>query len=213
MAADVRPRRLSAVSCQLSAREVARGFTLLEVVIAILLFAMMGVMLLGGHSKAARSLDRAQTARDMAELLGLRLNLVALQPEEYQDGDRGEFPATGVSTRLVDEEEVFGDRYEGYTWEVNIYETIGAGAGGSVSVDGGDARNLLFEEEGGTTGGGEEEEEVTAEQVDRMLFIRVTVFPPGFEEGAPLDELSLLPHSVWTAIPLTPEETTEGEER
>jgi len=42
------------------------------------------------------------------------------QPEEYEDGDTGRFPADGVSTRLVDEEEVFGTLYEGYTWELEM---------------------------------------------------------------------------------------------
>jgi hypothetical protein len=187
------------------------------VVIATLIFALMGVMLLGGHAKATRSLDRAQVARDMAELLGLRLNLVALQPEEYEDGDRGEFPDTGKSTRIVDEEKIFGDRFSGYTWEVNLYETIGAGAGTSVRVEGGEPRNLLFAEEGGgTTEGGEaeaeEEPEVAADEVDRMLFIRVTIYPPGYEEGDEAEEEALLPRSAWTAIHLPDTETETGTE-
>lgn len=188
----------------------ARGFTLLEVVIATMIFALMGVMLLGGHAKATRSLDRAQVARDMAELLGLRLNLVALQPEEYQDGDRGGFPATGMSTRIVDEEKIFEDRYPGYTWEVHLYETIGAGAAGSVTIEGGEPRNLLFEEEGGGAAEGEEEEEVAAEDVDRMLFIRVIVYPPGYEEGDQDVEEALQPRSAWTAIHLPDTETEES---
>lgn len=182
------------------------GFTLLEVVVAILLFAMMGVMILGGHSKAARTLERAQTARAMAELLSLRLNLVALQPEEYEDGDRGEFPAAGASTRLVNEEEIFGDRYAGYTWELEKVETIGAGATGSVSIEGGEPRNMLFAEEGSSAAEGEEEQEVGAEEVDRMLFLRVTVYPPGYEEGDAEDENALQPRSAWTAIRVLPDE-------
>ena len=126
----------------------SRGLTLLEVVIALMLFAMISVFLLSGHSQAADATLRAQVEREMAELLSLRINLIALEHEEYEDGDSGGFPYSGASDRLVDEQDIFGDHYLGYTWEVQMEETIGTGAAGPVSVDDSDPKNLIFEEEG-----------------------------------------------------------------
>jgi len=194
------------------------GLTLLEVVIALMLFAMMSTVLLTGQGTAAESIRKAEAMRDMAELLGFRLQMVAAQPEEYEDGDFGEFPATGQSTRLVDEEEVFGDRYAGYTWEVRISETIGSGAGSNVTVEGGDPMGSLFAEEGGGTagdGGFEDsaEEDVEADQVDRMLLIEVTVYPPEWEEGDRDDPEAIQPRSAWTAIGLPQADAAAEEAR
>ncbi len=188
-----------------------RGLTLLEVVIALLLFAMISVMLLSGQSSAAEAAYRAQVARDISELLAIRCNLVALDPSDYESGEQGWFPATGKSSRILDEEKVFGDRYEGYRWEVQIEETIGSGATTAARVGGSDPRNLLFTEEGSAPDekGSADEAEVEPEEVDRLLLIQVTVYPPGYD---PLDagkEGAMRPRVVWTAIPL-PEEEQEG---
>jgi len=72
--------------------EGRRGLTLLEVVIALLLFSVMSTVLLSGQGTAARAIERAEVMRAMAELIGFRLNMVTLQPDDYQDGDEGEFP-------------------------------------------------------------------------------------------------------------------------
>lgn len=186
-----------------------RGLTLLEVVIALMLFAMISVFLLSGHAQATDATLRAQVEREMAELLSLRINLIALQHEDYEDGDSGGFPYSGASDRLVDEQDVFGDLYLGYTWEVSMERTIGTGATGPVSVDDGEQRNLLFAEEGAAAeGAGDEEVYVGAEEVDQMMFIRVTVYPPGYDASIPLEEqaTALRPRSAWTAIHLLPED-------
>lgn len=187
-----------------------RGLTLLEVVIALLLFAMVSVMLLSGHARASDAVLRATIDREIAELLAFRLSIIALQPEEYEDGDMGDFPSSGASTRLVDEDKLFEDRYPGYRWRVEMMPTIGAGASGTVSVAGGEPRNLLFEEESTTATDENDETEVESGQVDEMLFIRVTVYPPGYDEYASEDEqdLALRARSAWTAVPL-PEEESE----
>ena len=193
-----------------------RGLTLLEVVIALMLFAMISVFLLSGHAKAAEATLRAEIERAMAELLSFRLNMVALEHKEYEDGDEGTFPHLGAGDRLVDEEEIFRDRFAGYTWRVEMSETIGTGATGPVSVDDSDPRSLLFEEEGGggETAGEGEEAQATAEEVDQMLFIRVTVYPPGYDLSLPEEEAAQAPQprSAWTAIHL-PREEIEGSNR
>jgi prepilin-type N-terminal cleavage/methylation domain-containing protein len=195
----------------LAGRSTERGLTLLEVVIALMLFAMMSTLLLVGQGQAADSILRAKIERQMAELVSFRINMVALHLDDYEDGDTGEFPASGASSRLVDEEELFTDErlYGGYTWLVEIEEAIGAGAGQAVRIEDSEPKGLLFSEEGGAAPEGEEEEEpnVEPDEVDRMLFIRVTVFPPGYEEAAdPEDEDTILrPRSAWTAVYLPPE--------
>ena len=186
-----------------------RGLTLLEVVIALLLFAMMSVFLLGGLSDASDSTRRAKIQRDMAELLAFRLNIVALHYKDYDSGDEGEFPASGSSNRLVDEEEIFGTHFAGYTGRVEMEETVGTGATGPVIVGDGDTKGLLFQEEGaGTVDNVEEDVNVEEDEVDQMLFIRVTVFPPGYEEGLSPEEedRAARPHSAWTAILLPADE-------
>jgi len=199
-----------------AARRPVRGLTLLEVMIALMLFALMSTVLLSGQGTAAQSIEKAEVMRDMAELLGLRLNAVALQPDDYEDGDTGEFPAVGQSTRIIDEEKLLGDRYAGYTWEVRISETVGSGAGGNVSIDGGDPLGSLFREEGatadetGSTPAAEEEEEIAADQVDRMLLIEVTVYPPNWDEEDRDDPEAIQPRSAWTAVPLPAEPAEEG---
>jgi len=189
-----------------------RGLTLIEVVIALLLFAMVSVMLLSGHARASDAVLRATIDREIAELLAFRLSIVALQPDEYQDGDTGDFPAAGASTRLVDEEKLFGDRYAGYTWRVELMPTIGAGADQAVSVGGSEPRNLLFEEEGtASADDSSRETDVESDSVDEMLFIRVTVYPPGYDESVSEEdrELALRARSAWTAVPLPDEQATQ----
>jgi prepilin-type N-terminal cleavage/methylation domain-containing protein len=196
-----------------SHRRLDRGLTLLEVMIALMLFSLMSTILLSGQGTATRSIEKAEAMRAMAELLSFRLNMVVLQPKDYEDGERGTFPESSKSSRLVDEDEIFGDRYEGYTWEVTIAETIGAGSSGSVSIEGEEPRNALFSEEGSGSGAegddGGEEEEVEADQVDRMMLITVTVYPPNYDEADADDPEAIKPRSVWTAIHL-PEEESEG---
>jgi len=186
-----------------------RGLTLLEVVIALLLFSMMSMFMLSGLSDAADSTLRAKIQRDMAELLSLRLNLVALHHKDYDSGDEGGFPASGTSTTLVDEEDIFGDRFAGYTWRVELEETVASGASGPVVVGDGDSKGMLFAEEGvAVQDAGAEDVQVEADAVDQMLFIRVTVFPPGYEEAASQEEeeRALQPRSAWTAIHLPADE-------
>jgi len=190
-----------------------RGLTLLEVVIALLLFAMMATFLLSGHARAADAVLRMQIEREMAELLRLRLDLASLQYDEYREGTtEGEFPSN-VSTRLVDEEKVLGDRFAGYRWEVTITAMLGAGAQGAVEVQDDQAYEPLFAEEGASvdTGGPEEEPAVVkAEDIDRMLFIQVTVYPPGYDETEEDAEDALRPRSAWTAVYLPPDEAEES---
>ena len=194
-------------------RNCASGLTLLEVVIALMLFSIMSTVLLKGQGDAAQSIEKAATMRDMAELLGFRLNLVVLNPDDYEDGDNGQFPASGKSTRIVDEDDVLGERYEGYTWEVRISETVGSGAGGGVSIEGDDPLDSLFPEEGGGGAEGDEsadgeEEEVQADEVDRMLLIVVTVYPPNWDDADRENKEAIQPRSAWTAVSL-PEEPAE----
>ena len=64
---------------------------------------------------------------------------------------------------------------------------------------------------GEETGGVEDDEEETKEpgDVDRMLFVQVTVYPPGYSEEAAETEDALRPRTAWTAIYLPPEEAQE----
>ncbi len=78
-----------------------------------------------------------------------------------------------------------------------------------MSVYDGEQRRLLFAEEGTVAEGAEDEEvDVDAQDVDRMIFIRVTVYPPGYDASIPIEEraTALRPRSAWTAIHLPPEE-------
>lgn len=195
-------------------RSAERGLTLLEVVLALLLFAMIAIFLLEGHARAADAVLRMQVEREMAELLRLRLDLAALETEEYREGTtEGTFPAT-VSTRIIDEEKVLGDRYAGYRWQVTITPMLGAsGTSGKVQVEDDRTYEPLFAEEGGTPTGTEAEEEdaatVQAEEIDRMLYIEVTIFPPGYDPGS-TDDDALQPRSGWTAVYLPPDEEEGG---
>jgi len=201
------------------AAERARGLTLLEVVIALMLFSLMAMFLLSGHANASEEILRAEQERDMAELLRLRLDMIALQYEEYRDGStEGEFPAR-ISDRLLDEEKILGDRFPGYRWEFEMREVVGAGAEGRVELEGGDVLDVLFSEEGGGTEAETEDEAgapVQPDEIDRMLYIRVTVYPPDYEEFQPSPEdeegqrvAPVRPRSAWTAIHLPAEESEE----
>jgi prepilin-type N-terminal cleavage/methylation domain-containing protein len=186
-----------------------RGLTLLEVVIALLLFALMAMFLLSGQARAADAILRARIEREMAELLRLRLDLAALEYEEYREGTTsGDFPSD-VSTRILDEGEALGDRFEGYRWEVTISETIGAGAASTVEIEGGESHELLFAEEGSTVEEDEDTTSVQAEEVDRMVFILVTVYPPRYDELTEEEraDAGMQARSAWTAVHLPPEES------
>lgn len=181
-----------------------RGLTLLEVVVALLLFSLMAMLLLSGQSAASDSLLKARTERQIAYLLPLRLNLVALDPEAYEDGEEGAFPSD-IENRFFDESKVFGPECDGFRWRVEKAETIGAGSDGAAKIPGGDSLDMLFSEETQTPEDeGEEAPEVEAASLDRMWFLRVTVYPPGWNESLSEEEKQALPkpRSVWTAIPI-----------
>lgn len=187
------------------------GLTLLEVVIALLLFAMIAIFLLEGHARASDAVLRMEVEREMAELLRLRLDLAALETDEYREGTtEGAFPGT-VSTRIIDEEKVLGDRFPGYRWEVTITPMLGASnTSGTVEVQDDQTYEPLFPEEGGVAGDEEESASVVqAEEIDRMLFIQVTVYPPGYDAGN-TDEDTLVPRSAWTAVYLPPDRESQG---
>jgi len=194
--------------------EAERGLTLLEVVIALLLFAMIAIFLLDGHARAADSVMRMQVEREMAELLRLRLDLASLEHDEYREGTtEGTFPAN-ISTRIVDEEKVLGDRYPGYRWEVTITAALGAGASGKTEV-GDQTYEPLFAEEGAMAAGSDGKEQdaavVQPEDVDRMLFIQVTVYPPGYDEVADAErDDALQPRTAWTAVTLPADQDVAG---
>jgi len=186
-----------------------RGLTLLEVVIALMLFAMISVMLLASQGIALDQTLRARTERDMAYLLGYRLRMAELLPDDYEDGEVGEFPASGKSSRFLDESEIFGKKYQQYTWEVVKQETVGAGSDSAVNV-GGSELDPLFSEEGGSAAeSGEEIVEKESGEVDRMLMIRVTIYPPNWDAMGDPDANLAKPRSAWTAIPLANEEDEE----
>ncbi len=198
-----------------------RGLTLLEVIVSLMLFSLMSTLLLGSQGAAAEAALDAQIERDIAFLLPFRLNAVALDPDEYdQDETVGEFPATGVSSRLVDEEELFGTSYRGYKWKVERKEVIGAGSASTVRVAG-DVAEMLFPEESNlgvpsddegesTANEDEDYDEVDTDAVDMMLFIRVTVYPPGYDPyDVPAEGRPGGPRSAWTAIILPKEEEEE----
>jgi type II secretory pathway pseudopilin PulG len=192
------------------ARPGERGLTLLEVVIALLLFALMSMLLLSGQARASEAVLRAEIEREMAELLRLRIDLVMLEYEKYREGSsEGGFPGN-VSNHIVDEEELLAgwQGIEGYRWEVVITETLGAGAQGNVEVEGGDTYEPLFAEEAGSSAEEDTEADVVQpEEIDRMLFIHVTVYPPGYDDQSDDDrDLALQPRSAWTAIHLPNEE-------
>jgi hypothetical protein len=182
---------------------------------------MMALFLLSGHAAASEAVRRARMEREMAELLRLRIDLVALEYEDYRDkATEGDFPAR-VSTRILDEEKVLGDRFEGYRWEATVTETVGAGAAGQVEV-GTDVLDLLFGEEGDvsaptdateeerTRRTEEEAETKEPEEVDRMLLIEVTVYPPGYDEATEEEREGILrPRKAWTAVYVPPEEAEE----
>jgi hypothetical protein len=150
--------------------------------------------------------------RDMAELLRLRLDLAALEYDDYREGKtEGSFPAN-VSTRILDEEKVLGDRFPGYRWEVTITPMLGAGAAGQVEVAGDRKYDPLFAEEGGAAPSSKGEkvdaDVVQPEDIDRMLFVQVTVYPPGYDAHALASEQEGVaqPRSAWTAIYLPPDD-------
>jgi type II secretory pathway pseudopilin PulG len=193
-----------------------RGLTLLEVVVALLLFAMMATMMLESQSTAVTATYKAELETTMAYLLSFRLSMVQLLPEDYDDQEEGTFPASGKSTRFFDEDKIFADkkRYRGYAWEVVKQETVGAGSDSLVNVDGTEL-DPLFPEEGGTTASGDsipidDVPEKEPKDVDRMILIKVTIYPPGYDATAEPDEVRIPPRSAWTAIPVVPANEEEA---
>jgi hypothetical protein len=182
-----------------------------------MLFSLMAMFLLSGHAAASEEVLRAEQERDMAELLRIRLDMIALQWEQYRDGStEGEFPAR-VSDRLLDEEKVLADRFPGYRWEFEMREVVAAGAEGRVEIEGGDVIDVLFPEEGGGTEADEDElgSVVQPDEIDKMLYIRVTIYPPDYEEEPAVPDedgervAPVRPRSAWTAIHLPAEESEE----
>ena len=96
---------------------------------------------------------------------------------------------------------------------------LGAGASGKVEVKGDRTYEPLFGEEGAastgtTTGNGEKEDAavVQPEEIDRMLFVQVTVYPPGYDasEAETEPDDAIQPRSAWTAVYVPPDQEDGG---
>ncbi len=72
-------------------RNDERGFTLLEVLVAVAIFALGSVTVLGIRTNAYREARAAQDFNVARYLLQQQMEAVLLEPREYKDGDEGGF--------------------------------------------------------------------------------------------------------------------------
>lgn len=88
-----------------------RGFTLLEVMVAIAIFALGSVSVLAIRTNSYREARAARDYNTARYLLQVQMEEVLLEPKEFEDGDEGEFEDI--------EDEAVRARY---TWRVELEE-------------------------------------------------------------------------------------------
>ena len=88
-----------------------RGFTLLEVMIAVALIAVALVTLLGSQSQSVSYANSAKFETMAALLAQSKMSKILIQDADALSGDSGDF----------------GDDYQGYAWEATVSDVSIAG--------------------------------------------------------------------------------------
>lgn len=159
------------------------GFTLLELVVALSLFAIIVINVLADREKSIHMAADARVVQTVRYLAQSKVDEIKHDPEEYGDADSGDFE--DLNTDWQD--------FTGYTWESKLERIVVVGSGEDSSDD------YLFpedEEEDGPVG--DDGQALPARYVRRLT---VTIrFEP---DGLPRPDLSI---RVVTFIPDAPEE-------
>jgi len=124
--------RRSAMNSSSDRRGVAEaGFTLLELVVAITIFAFIIVQVLADREESIAMSGRARVIQTVRLLALAKIDEVRYDPERYGEGDSGDF------TDLYPDERF----YENFTWDLEIKKVVAVGSG----EDSGDS--YLFEDD------------------------------------------------------------------
>jgi len=108
-----------------------RGFTLLELVVAITLFAFIIVQVLADREDSIEMSGNAKVIQTVRYLAQSKIDEIRYDPERYGDGDSGDFADLDPDDRAL----------EDYLWEVEIKRVVAVG----TSEDSGD--DYLFEDD------------------------------------------------------------------
>jgi prepilin-type N-terminal cleavage/methylation domain-containing protein len=107
------------------------GFTLLELVVAITLFAFIIVQVLADREDSIEMSGRAKIIQTVRYLALAKIDEIRYDPERFGEGDSGDFTDLDPDSPT----------YEDYTWEVEIKKVVVVGTG----EDSGDS--YLFEDD------------------------------------------------------------------
>ncbi len=163
------------------------GFTLLEVLVAVAVFALGAVSVLAVRSNSFREARAARDFNVSRYLLQQQIEHIMLFPEDYEDGDEGSF-----------EDEEDPQIIDRYTWRVEIEEIDLIGGGDDDEEDEGFTRRATRsdrddqEDGGGGFGGDGEETEIQVWRV--TLYIE---YPARNGELTHVSATTYLPGETW----------------
>jgi general secretion pathway protein I len=157
------------------------GFTLLELVLALTIFALIVVNVLADREKSIRIAGEAEVMQTVRYLAQSKIDEIRHDPSQYGDSDSGDFTDDDLQTDW--------QRYDFYTWSVEIERMVAVG----TAADDQDATYLFDDDKDATPPQSADGKAIPPRYVRR---VKLTVnYAPA---GEPLPSLSIL---IVTFIP------------
>jgi len=167
-------------------RGAQEGFTLLELVIAITLFAFIIVQVLADREKSIAMSGEARIIQTVRYLAASKIDEVRYDPERYGESDSGDF------TDLDPDEPTYAD----YSWDLEIKKVVAVGTSEDSDT------NYMFEDDEDVEPATDSEGNPLEPRYVRKVTLTVNYAPGG--EVRP--ELSI---RIVTYIPPGPEDEEE----
>jgi len=139
------------------------GFTLLELVVAITLFAFIIVQVLADREDSIAMSGEAKVIQTVRYLALSKIDEVRYDPERFGEGDSGDFTDLDPDERS----------YEDYTWDLEIKKVVAVGA----SEDSGES--YLFEDDEDTDPVTDSEGNPVEPRYVRKMILTVSYAPRG----------------------------------
>ncbi|MEN8152134.1 MAG: prepilin-type N-terminal cleavage/methylation domain-containing protein [Planctomycetota bacterium] len=178
--------RRCATNSNSASAPVQAGFTLLELVVAITLFAFIVIHVLADREESIRMSGKARTIQTVRYLAASKIDEVRFDPERFGESDSGDFAELDPDDPTL----------ENYSWDLEIKKVVAVGSSEDAEAD------YMFEDDEDTDPATDGEGNPVEPRYVRKMTLTINYAPRG--EVQP--DLSI---RVVTYLPPGPEDEEE----